>query len=62
MTETRTNKNPLSNDLNLIIDHTREIWTEIRSSRIFITGGTGFFGKWLLESLLWANDNLGFNC
>ncbi len=25
---------------------------------MFITGGTGFFGHWILESLLWANDIL----
>src|SRR4029453_8370713 len=34
------------------------VWEELRGARIFITGGTGFFGCWLLETLLWANDRL----
>ncbi len=34
------------------------MWHELAGSRIFITGGTGFFGIWLLESIAAANDTL----
>lgn len=32
-----------------------ERWLMLRDQRIFITGGTGFVGTWLLETLAWAN-------
>src|SRR5258708_1242453 len=37
------------------------IWDQLQRKRIFITGGTGFFGIWLLESLSHANEVFNLN-
>ena len=46
-------------DLDAVLRDTAGLWPEAAGGRIFITGGTGFFGCWLLETLLHANRSLG---
>jgi dTDP-glucose 4,6-dehydratase len=42
-------------DLDHVLRHTLSLWEKARGRRIFISGGTGFFGAWLLESLAYCN-------
>jgi dTDP-glucose 4,6-dehydratase len=53
--------NPLAEDLDYVLEHTRALWDELRTNRIFITGATGFFGCWLLETFAWANQRLNLD-
>jgi dTDP-glucose 4,6-dehydratase len=47
--------NRLTPDLEDVLAAVGSTWDDLRAARIFISGGTGFFGCWLLETLLWAN-------
>lgn len=50
--------NPLRSDLEAVLQRTPDVWEELRGQRVFVTGGTGFIGTWLLESFCWANKRL----
>ena len=50
-----------SEDLRHVLQHAGSALSELRNSRLFITGGTGFFGKWLLETFAYANRELSLN-
>ncbi len=45
-------------DLQHIEATTRGLWSEAEGKRFFLTGGSGFFGIWLLESFLHINARM----
>ena len=45
-------------DLDAVLSRCAPQFERLRGERIFVTGGTGFVGRWLLETLLAANDRL----
>lgn len=50
--------NPLAGDLDHVLECGGDLWDDLRGGRLFIAGGTGFVGRWMLETLVWANDRL----
>jgi len=46
-------------DLAYIVRATASLWPTLRGGRVLVTGATGFFGGWLLESIVAANREQG---
>jgi nucleoside-diphosphate-sugar epimerase len=44
-------------DLDFVVREAAGLWLQLKGARLFITGSTGFFGRWLLESLFAANEH-----
>ena len=47
--------------VNEILERSREDLEALRGARVFITGGTGFVGTWLVDTLVSASDKLGLD-
>ncbi len=52
---------PVFEDLGRVLANTSGLWDGLRGRRLFITGGTGFFGTWLLHAFVWAEETHGLN-
>jgi len=57
-TERPVNDNPLAADLDTFSPALLGLLSELRGQHLFLTGGTGLFGCWLLEIVTWANARL----
>jgi dTDP-glucose 4,6-dehydratase len=49
-------RSPLAEDVEHILARTAGLWEPLRGQSVFITGGTGFVGTWLIESFAGANE------
>jgi dTDP-glucose 4,6-dehydratase len=46
-------------DLESVFHRVGQSWEKVRGKNILLSGASGFFGSWLLETLLFAADRLG---
>lgn len=46
-------------DIDNAVDSVGDDWRRLAGKRLFVTGGTGFIGRWLLETLLEADRRFG---
>jgi dTDP-glucose 4,6-dehydratase len=49
-------------DIARLLARTPSLWEPLRGASLFISGGTGFFGTWLLEAILGANRERSLGC
>ena len=51
----------INNDLRFIYDKCISEFAYLSNKSILLTGGSGFFGKWFIESISFANKNFNLN-
>ncbi|MDA9308786.1 NAD-dependent epimerase/dehydratase family protein [Amylibacter sp.] len=49
-------------DVDSVVSEVGDSWENLRNKSLLLTGGTGFIGKWLIETLIHANQQLSLNC
>jgi len=52
----------IATDVARLLARTPSLWEPLRGASLFISGGTGFFGTWLLEAVLAANRERSLGC
>jgi nucleoside-diphosphate-sugar epimerase len=56
-----TQNQGLAPDLDAVLERNADDFATLRGARLFISGGTGFVGSWLLETFAWANRRLALD-
>jgi nucleoside-diphosphate-sugar epimerase len=51
----------LKHDLRHVLSHTQGMWEELKGANLFVTGGSGFVGTWLLHTFVAANCEFALN-
>ena len=51
----------IEHDFAHISDHAKRSFDELKGAHIFLTGGTGFIGTWILEAIRFVNESQGAN-
>lgn len=52
----------IAEDIRGVLSRTQALWPDLKGASVFLTGATGFFGIWLLETLLAANREFSLGC
>lgn len=58
----RSRNSGLESDLDIIVDRAAAAWKMLGGTRILLTGGSGYFGRWLAAAIDHADRRLGLGC
>jgi len=61
MTATPSNKWTIEQDFARIGEQAKLSFDQLKGGHIFLTGGTGFIGAWILEAIRFVNETQGAN-